>query len=58
MTTHRTLRLRTERLSELTTDELGAVVGAATTADIAVAHTLDPHCITCQTSIDPHKCAS
>lgn len=55
--TSRTLVLRAERLHELTTDDLRCVVGG-TVEDIAAAHTLNHACFTCQTSIDPHKCAN
>ena len=54
--TQRTLRLRAERLHELSPDELRAVQGGAVVE--AVMHTLTPDCLTCQTSIDVHKCAS
>ena len=55
--TSRKLVLRSERLQELATEDLRQVV-AGTIKDIAVAHTLDHGCFTCQTSIDPHKCAN
>lgn len=50
----RTLRLRSEHVTELSTNELEQVAGA-TAAEVM--HTLG-ECFTCQTSIDVHKCAS
>ena len=49
MGTTRSLSLRREPLVELTPADLSAVVGANA---IAVMHTVDHTCITCQTSLN------
>lgn len=52
MDTTRKLALRREALTELSSEDLRAVVGATDAAIGAFAHTLDHTCITCQTSLN------